>query len=102
MQDQFKPVATKIGEALNEEAGKIKVVGHTDAQPIKNVRFPSNWHLSMERAKAVAALVKAPMKDPNRVDVDGKGEKDPIADNATPDGRQRNRRVEILITRANE
>ncbi len=102
VQDQFKPVATKIGAALNDETGKIRVVGHTDSQPIKSVRFPSNWHLSMERAKAVAALVKSTMKDQNRVEVDGKGEKEPIANNATPEGRQRNRRVEILITRANE
>jgi type VI secretion system protein ImpK len=102
VQDQFKEVSTKIGEALNVEPGKIKVIGHTDSTPIHNVRFPSNWHLSMERAKAVAALMKTTMKDPNRVDVDGKGEKEPIAENTTPEGRARNRRVEIQITRVNE
>ena len=102
VQDQFKTVATGIGTALNNETGKIKVVGHTDSQPIKTVRFPSNWHLSLERAKAVAALMKSTMKDANRVEVDGKGDKVPIASNATPDGRQKNRRVEILITRVNE
>lgn len=102
VQDQFKSVATGIGTALNNEAGKIRVVGHTDSQPIKSVRFPSNWHLSLERAKAVAALMKSTMKDVARVEVDGKGEKEPIAPNTTPDGRQKNRRVEIMITRTNE
>jgi type VI secretion system protein ImpK len=100
--EQFKPVATRIGAVVNGETGKIKVVGHTDANPIKTVRFPSNWHLSVERAKAVAALIKSSLTDPARVEVDGKGADVPIASNATPEGRQRNRRVEVQIGRTNE
>jgi type VI secretion system protein ImpK len=100
--DQFKPVATRIGAVVNDETGKIKVVGHTDSNPIKNVRFPSNWHLSMERAKAVAALIKSSLTDPSRVSVDGKGADAPIASNSTPEGRRRNRRVEVQIGRSNE
>ena len=45
--------------ALNNEAGKIRVVGHTDSSPIKSVRFPSNWHLSLERAKAAKLVEQA-------------------------------------------
>ena len=99
VQDQFKPVATKIGQVVNDETGKIRVVGHTDSNPIKTVRFPSNWHLSVERAKAVAALIKSGMTDAGRVETDGKGADVPIASNATAEGRQRNRRVEVLIER---
>jgi type VI secretion system protein ImpK len=99
VKDTFKPVAAKIIAYLNGQPGRIKVVGHTDNTPIKNVRFPSNWHLSMERAKAVAALLKAGLSDPGRVDVDGKGPDVPIASNATSEGRAKNRRVEVMIAR---
>ena len=91
VKDSFKPVAAKIVAYLNDQPGKIRIVGHTDSTPIKNVRFPSNWHLSMERAKAVAALLKEGLSDPNRVEVDGKGPDVPIATNATPEGRAKNR-----------
>ncbi len=47
---------------------EIRVVGHTDNTPIKNVRFPSNWVLSVERAKAVAALLKAGLHQPDRIE----------------------------------
>jgi type VI secretion system protein ImpK len=63
------------------------------------VRFPSNYQLSIERAKNVAALLKLGLTKPDRLQTDGKGETAPIADNATPEGRARNRRVEILIPR---
>jgi len=63
------------------------------------VRFPTNWHLSVERAKAVGALLKKGLAQPDRVQVDGKGSEVPVASNATPDGKSKNRRVEILIPR---
>jgi type VI secretion system protein ImpK len=78
------------------------VVGYTDNSPIKTVRFPSNWHLSIERAKAVATLLKQGLTDPTRIDVDGKGSDVPIASNATPEGRAKNRRVEVMIGRTND
>jgi type VI secretion system protein ImpK len=56
----------------------------------------------MERAKAVAALIKHGLRDPNRVDVDGKGPDVPIASNTTPAGRAKNRRVEVMIGRTGE
>lgn len=101
VKESFKPVAAKIVAYLKEQPGKIKVVGHTDSTPIKNVRFPSNWHLSMERAKAVAALLKEGLPDAGRIEVDGKGPDVPIASNTTPDGRAKNRRVEVMIARTN-
>ena len=55
--------------------------------------------LSIERAKSVAALFRPYLANPDRLQTDGKGETAPIADNRTPDGRAKNRRVEILIPR---
>jgi type VI secretion system protein ImpK len=98
---QFRPIAARVAAALEKEPGFIQVIGHTDNSPIGsgNVRFPSNYHLSIERAKNVAALLKLGLTKPDRLQTDGKGETAPIADNATPEGRARNRRVEILIPR---
>ncbi len=102
VKDQFKPLATKLAAILDKEPGRIRIVGHTDNTPMKTVRFPSNWHLSVERAKAVAALIKQNLTDPGRVDVEGKGSDTPIASNATPEGRAKNRRVEVMIGRTSE
>jgi type VI secretion system protein ImpK len=98
--DAFKPVAGRVAATLDREPGHIKVVGHTDSSPIRNVRFPSNFELSVERAKAVAAVLKPGLANSDRVDIEGKGPDAPIATNATPDGRAKNRRVEILIERS--
>ena len=69
--------------------------------PIKTVRFPSNWHLSVERAKAVGdAAQDGARRSRTAFEVDGKGADVPIASNATPEGRAKNRRVEILIPRS--
>jgi type VI secretion system protein ImpK len=99
VRDGFKPAAARIAKLLEGEKGFIKVVGHTDNRPIKSVRFPSNWHLSLERAKAVAELLKKGLSRPDRVQTDGKGSDTPVATNETPEGRSKNRRVEILIPR---
>jgi type VI secretion system protein ImpK len=97
----FKPVAERVAKTLDSEEGFIKIVGHTDNQPIREnrVRFPSNYHLSIERAKAVAALFRPLLAKPDRLQIDGKGETAPVDDNKTPEGRAKNRRVEILIPR---
>jgi type VI secretion system protein ImpK len=99
VKDEFKQKATGIAALLDKYPGRIRVIGHTDNTPIKNVRFPSNFQLSVERANAIAALIKTGLRDPNRIDVDGKGPDVPITSNATPEGRAMNRRVEIAISR---
>jgi type VI secretion system protein ImpK len=98
--DAFKPVAARVAATLDKEPGHIKIIGHTDNTPISTVRFPSNFELSVERAKAVAAVLKRGLTDSNRVDLEGKGPDVPIASNATPEGRAKNRRVEIFIERS--
>lgn len=97
--NSFKPVIPRIAAALNPEPGNIKVVGHTDSTPIKTIRFPSNWHLSVERAKAVANLLRPYLTQPGRIETEGKGAQAPIASNENAQGRARNRRVEITIPR---
>jgi type VI secretion system protein ImpK len=101
VRDEFAPLITKIASVIEKEPGTVKVVGHTDSAPIRSVRFPSNFHLSVERAKAVAALLKQQLSKPERVETEGKGADVPIATNATPEGRAKNRRVEILVQRSN-
>ena len=98
LKTQFQPVAANIATALDAESGPIKIVGHTDnAKPKKSSTFKSNFDLSIARAKAVQSTMARLLKDPSRLSVDGKGEDEPVADNATPDGRAKNRRVDVMI-----
>src|SRR5215212_534309 len=98
--DAFRPVAARVAATLDKEPGRIKIVGHTDSSPIRSVRFPSNFELSVERAKAVTAVLKLGLADSSRVTIEGKGPDAPIASNAAPEGRAKNRRVEIFIERS--
>ncbi len=76
---------------------KIQVIGHTDNVPIRN-RFASNWELSAGRAlAAVHFLTEKAGVDPKRVGAVAYGEYRPIADNATPEGRARNRRIAVTL-----
>jgi type VI secretion system protein ImpK len=97
--DSFKPIAAKIADALEKEPGDIRIVGHTDNVKIRSARFPSNYELSVERANAVAALLKLGISNHGRFKIEGKGESMPMASNDTAEGRARNRRVEISIPR---
>jgi len=80
---------------------KVHVIGHTDNVPIRSAarnRFPSNWELSTARATAaVRFLTEIAGVDPQRLGAVGYGEFRPVADNATPEGRARNRRIAITI-----
>ncbi len=96
---EFKLLVERLGKLLQSRQGQIRVVGHTDAAQIRTVRFPSNFHLSQERARAVGQILKAALGAPNRVEIEGKGADQPIASNDTAEGRARNRRVEILVPR---
>ena len=92
----FRPLLSSIGEALVQLKGNVLVTGHTDNQPIRTVRFPSNWHLSQERADVVRAEIGKRI-EPERIRAKGLGDTQPIADNATAAGRARNRRVEVTL-----
>ena len=99
--EAFRPIGERIAATLDKEEGYIKIIGHTDNSPIGSdrVRFPSNYALSVERAKNVAGLFKPLMMNPDRLQTEGKGETAPIADNNSSEGRAKNRRVEIVIPR---
>ena len=86
----------RIGQSLATLKGNVLITGHTDNQPIRTLRFPSNWHLSQERADAVRGEL-ARLVDPARLRAEGRADTQPIADNATPAGRARNRRVEVTL-----
>ncbi len=96
----YPSILARIGDALNDELGDIQVNGYTDNQPIRTARFPSNFELSQARADAVAAHVRARLKDPKRLKSQGKADSDPLATNATPEGRLTNRRTEVVIVPA--
>lgn len=96
----FAPLLQRIGDALNDERGNVSVYGYTDDQPIRTARFPSNFELSQARADAVADRLRARLTDPKRLRAQGKGQTSPIASNATAEGRQENRRTEIILVRA--
>ncbi len=89
----------RVAQAANLSKGPIRSIGHTDNQGIRSLEFPSNLALSEARAKAVSvALGSAGLTDPSRITSSGQGDASPIGDNATPDGRRQNRRVELHVT----
>ena len=92
----------RVGAALQDETGSIIVTGHTDSSPIRTARFPSNWHLSQERADSVARLLMAKLSDPSRVKAEGKADTQPLAPNSTAEGQQANRRTDIILVKAGD
>jgi len=90
-----------IGEILAVTAFPITVEGHTDNLPISSPQFPSNWELSGARASSVVRLFIETGVAPARLTATGYADQRPMADNATPEGRQQNRRVAITIESRN-
>lgn len=90
------PVLKRIGDSLAAVKGEVLITGHSDNQPIRSMRYPSNWHLSAARAEAVRAALSAQV-DPARLRADGKADAEPVAANDTPANRARNRRVDIVL-----
>lgn len=108
---EAKVVLGKLSTILNEEGAsdrKLTIIGHTDTDRVikpttianlKKLGKPANnMGLSEARAEAVAAVLQAGGIDAARMTTQGKGESQPVADNRTPSGKARNRRVEIYVT----
>ncbi|MCT4782931.1 MULTISPECIES: flagellar motor protein MotB [Exiguobacterium] len=96
---EARNVARSISGIL-EQAGNREIVvsGHTDNVPINTARFPSNWELSSARATAfMRGLLTNDTLNPSQFTLASYGEYKPIATNSTPEGRAKNRRVEVLI-----
>ena len=90
-------VLQPIGDALKNIPNNISVEGYTDSQPILTSRYSSNWSLSSERANSVRKFFQDGGIEPTRLAVAGYGENRPVGDNNTPEGRAKNRRVEIVV-----
>jgi type VI secretion system protein ImpK len=95
----YQPTLAKITAALNRVPGRVWVVGHTDDQPIKSLRFRDNYELSRERAVSVANVLKNGLDNAARLTSQGVGPSQPIAQGSDADSRARNRRVEIVHLR---
>lgn len=86
-----------IGAAIARVPGLVVVAGHTDDQPIRTLRYPSNWELSKARATTVAGVLEASGVPVERLRVEGKADTEPLNANGSPEQRARNRRVEITV-----
>ena len=100
LKDAFHVPLERVATALNGEEGPIIIVGHSDSIPIRSARFPSNMHLSLARAESVMKSIAKKMDDPTRLSAEGRAAKSPIASNKTAEGRAKNRRIEIVLVRA--
>jgi chemotaxis protein MotB len=116
-QDALRPEGKTVLDAVAEVIRKdpqlsaryFQIAGHTDDKPLAGGRFGDNWGLSVMRARQVLLYLIAPLSDPKdpkkrggglnqtRLHPAGYGETDPIAKNDTDDGRQQNRRVELVL-----
>ena len=95
---QLKPLLKTIAKTLEDAPGDIVIAGHTDNVPIRQGLYETNLRLSSARAAAVAEFLLANSHiNPKRISTMGFGEYRPIDTNKTAAGRQRNRRVEIII-----
>jgi type VI secretion system protein ImpK len=94
---EYVALVNKIALAIKPEAGPFLITGHTDSQPIRTLRFPSNWHLSQARADAVVAILAQTIGEPNALVSEGRADTEGLASNETAEGRQANRRIEINV-----
>jgi type VI secretion system protein ImpK len=99
LEPAFLPLLGRIGQALRTEPGRVVVTGHSDNQPIRTVRFPSNHHLSTARAEAAKEIIAAATGAPARFSAVGRADGEPLASNATAEGREENRRIEVVLFR---
>jgi len=99
IRDKAYNVLDKVTKVINEKVAdrNIAIEGHTDNEPIKYSGWKSNWELSTARANAVLHYLEDKGVEPRRLRATGYGEYRPVTSNDTPEGRQKNRRVEIII-----
>lgn len=96
---QMKPLLLKVAEQIRTHSSDIIIAGHTDNVPVHGGPYKTNLRLSTARASAVAEyLIANSTIDPKRISTMGFGEYHPLKTNLTPGGRQKNRRVEIILT----
>ncbi len=94
---RFLPILERIAKAIDQVEGRVLVVGHSDNVPIRTLSFPSNWELSLARARNVMNELAKYMRDPKRMIPEGRADTEPLVPNDTKAHRARNRRVEIIV-----
>jgi len=94
-----KDVMAVIYGVVGKNSNFIRIRGYTDNQPISNEFFSSNWELSVYRATAILRILESLNTSPARMAIEAYGEYYPIADNASVEGRAKNRRVVIAISK---
>lgn len=98
MTAEAQQIMDSLVRAASTSSGQITVTGHTDNVPISGGEFKDNWELAAARAASVVRAIAADGRiDPSRLVAMSKGDTAPIADNATEEGRAKNRRIEITI-----
>lgn len=99
IEPRYVEVFRHVAEAMRKEPGRISVIGNTDNVAIRSLRYPSNQELSEARAFRVQQLMTEILAGDaaNRLSAEGRGDTDPIAPNTTAEGRQANRRVDIVL-----
>jgi len=100
LQPPFVTLLKRVGDALREQPGRVTVLGHSDNQPIRTVRFPSNFQLSAARAQSAMAVVSAATGQAERFNSIGRADTEPLTSNDTPEGRETNRRIEVVVSLA--
>jgi chemotaxis protein MotB len=96
--ESSKSVLTRLAEVIKSIPNDIRIEGHTDNSPINTARYPSNWHLSVDRALSTAYyLINEQGIDPDKVSIVGYSEYKPIVPNDSPTLRAKNRRVDLVI-----
>jgi len=95
------PMLAKIAAVVQSLPNSVRLEGHTDAQPIHNSRFHSNWELSAARSIAMLELLRDRFQiPPTRMAVAGYAENSPVDTNDTEEGRAHNRRVDLVLLSA--
>jgi type VI secretion system protein ImpK len=100
LRENFRPLLKDIGDALDGEPGTVVVAGHTDSRPIiHSFRFASNYELSVARAEAAGAILRAELRDPGRLSTVGYAAQRPCDSRNDETGWAHNRRIEIILQR---
>lgn len=97
LSDAALSIMQRLADDLKHLPNLIRVEGHTDDVPISTAAYPSNWELSAARAASVVSLLMQQGVEPTRLSVIGLGQYHPVVSNATAEGRNRNRRVLLVI-----
>ncbi|HAG95573.1 MAG: flagellar motor protein MotD [Pseudomonadales bacterium] len=100
LSDPAKSVLSTVSDILRDKPNPIHVEGYTDNVPIETRQFPSNWELSAARAASVVRYFEQRGINPAQLAAVGYGEHHPVADNDNEEGRSRNRRIALVISKS--